>query len=513
MFKIIKKTAVIIFVLKVLIMFAKPSFAPPHPRFYSQEGKRNFNDYIERDMPSKRSYKVLGERGIAVLLIDFQDKPHKITKSKKYFEELILEDKKGSMQNYYKEASYGQFSIIGEISEWVTSSQNMSYYGLNDNDETIKKLIEEAITKSDEFIDFSKYDTDNDGYLDHLIVVHSGDAEEWTADESDIWSHRWIIDEMEVDGIKIASYTLQAETSPMGIFAHEFGHELGLSDLYNTKTGYSKIGAFSLMDHGSWNGGGASCNGEMPAHMTAWEKMQLGWIEPEILYDDGKYDIAAFSQYKGGTAFIVDLDYSGQEYLMIENRIRKGYDSELPGEGILIYHIYEKNIGEETLESDINGNSLNNRNPLRVKILEANGTNDIGLNKKFGDAGDFFYDGNVNKLDWRAEKTPNTCIWDITKSAYKNETGRVIDNVSSVSEFMSFEYKNSLITDINSDGVFDIKDIKDLKKMYNSKFGEENYNSAYDYNKDKLIDVKDLKEFKKKAANNREGLLIWEEVR
>ena len=204
---------------------------------------------------------------ILVLLIQFPDYPADENHTPSYFEDFLFSHDEGSMWHFYDQNSYGEFNVTGDVlGLWLNASHNMSYYGRYEFYSTppdgfgnAKNLTQEAVEMASSYINFSHYDKDGDGELDHLLLVHSGPADESNggggpAGDDAIWSHRWSISTANYNGTNLSAYTMQAEGSPMGIFAHEFGHDLGLPDLYDTDYSSSGIGSWGLMSGGSWNG-------------------------------------------------------------------------------------------------------------------------------------------------------------------------------------------------------------------------------------------------------------------
>jgi len=159
----------------------------------------------------------------------------------------------------------------------------MAYYGANgasidDLNGPIQFMAREAVEKLDAAgFDFSQFDLNNDKIVDHLMVIHAGAGEEESASVNDIWSHCSGLPDgfVSADSVKVLGYTTEPETGKVGVFAHEFGHDLGLPDLYDTNDGSPGAGGWSLMASGAWNG---SIPGTSPAHLSAWEKALLGWV-------------------------------------------------------------------------------------------------------------------------------------------------------------------------------------------------------------------------------------------
>ncbi|MGO1167373.1 MAG: immune inhibitor A domain-containing protein, partial [Janibacter sp.] len=138
-----------------------------------------------------------------------------------------------------------------------------------------------------------------DGYIDHFQAIHAGEGEEaggGAEGEDAIWSHRWYAYSTNMgkegpdgnklggvplgdSGIWIGDYTTEPENGGLGVFTHEFGHDLGLPDLYDTAGGDNGTGFWSLMSGGSWLNDGTEDIGSKPGYMGAWEKLQLGWLD------------------------------------------------------------------------------------------------------------------------------------------------------------------------------------------------------------------------------------------
>ncbi|WP_255953054.1 immune inhibitor A domain-containing protein [Streptomyces odontomachi] len=267
---------------------------------------------------------------------------------------------KHSMKTYYEKTSSGRYSVDGEVSDWVKVPYNEARYGSDYCGSTtcasVWDLIRDGVTawvadqqaqgKSDADIkaDLAQYDTwdrydydgdgnfnEPDGYIDHFQIVHAGEDESaggGDQGENAIWAHRWYAygdqagmtgpadneaggTQIGDTGIWVGDYTMQPENGGLGVFAHEYGHDLGLPDLYDT-TGAddNSVGFWSLMSSGSWLGTGKDAIGNLPGDMTAWDKLQLGWLS----YSEGKAATKSthtlgVSEYntKNPQALVVDL--------------------------------------------------------------------------------------------------------------------------------------------------------------------------------------------------------------
>ncbi|MGB8658144.1 MAG: M6 family metalloprotease domain-containing protein [Candidatus Zixiibacteriota bacterium] len=281
-----------------------------------------------------------------VLLVDFPDKPH--VKDSSQFNSLLFTQgiyPTGSMRDYYKETSCGRFNLTGVVYGWIRAPQNYSYYvnnqnGLGDWPYNAQKLVEDAVSLADPYVNFANFDLDGDHLVDALFVVHAGPGAEETGLSTDIWSHEWSTSfQISVDGVKVSNYamcperTASSDLAHIGVYSHEFGHILGLIDLYAIDTG-NGLGNWSIMGTGSWNNAGIT-----PAQLDPWSKARLGWIQIDTVTSNRtnveihqiETSHRAFRIWANGTV--------GSQYFLVENRQKIGFDSYLPGSGLLIYHV------------------------------------------------------------------------------------------------------------------------------------------------------------------------------
>jgi immune inhibitor A len=281
---------------------------------------------------------------VLVLAIDFPDyRTGSITKEetdmwyedypKSHFQDMVFGDNgyKGpdgkpyvSMKQYYEQQSGGSYSVEGEIVGWYTADHDAAYYGANypgpdDSDIRARQLVYEALTKAgqDPTVDLSEYDAwdrddydgdgvyaEPDGLIDHLMVIHAGVGEEaggGSLGGDAIWSHRSKLSTgpVAVPGGSSNSdrfggllgawdYTIEPEDGAAGVFTHEFGHDLGLPDEYDTI--YSGAGEpveyWSLMSSGSWTG---AIPGTQPPGISPYSRQMLqnlhggNWLSGETI--------------------------------------------------------------------------------------------------------------------------------------------------------------------------------------------------------------------------------------
>lgn len=238
---------------------------------------------------------------VLVLLIEYQDYKHNSIQpeetdmyysdySKKHYEDLIFGDNgyvgpNGenliSMKQYYLEQSGGSLIIEGKVAGWYTAPREAAYYGAEvgtSHDVRPRSLVANALKQAAldpniNLLDFDKedrYDLDEDGnydepdgIIDHLMIIHAGLGQEaggGSLGSDAIWSHRWNLGGLyPIPGTEFYAYdyTIQPEDGAAGVFVHEFGHDLGLPDEYDTI--YSSpvsepISRWSIMSSGSWSG-------------------------------------------------------------------------------------------------------------------------------------------------------------------------------------------------------------------------------------------------------------------
>jgi immune inhibitor A len=251
--------------------------------------------------------------------------------SQQYFQDLYFGTGRRveSMKTYYEKQSSGRYSIDGAASAWVTVPYNEARYGRSDGfpcpdavcDNTWELVrdgmnawveAQAAAGRSAEDIAaelatydvYDRYDFDGDGdfnepdhYVDHMQIVHSGgdqaDGDPHQGEDA-IWSHRWyawITDagitgpednplggtEIGGTGLWAGDYTIQPENGGLSTIAHEYGHDLGLPDHYDTAGGQNSVEWWNLMAQSRLSGRGEPI-GTRAGDLSAWDKLQLGWL-------------------------------------------------------------------------------------------------------------------------------------------------------------------------------------------------------------------------------------------
>lgn len=338
------------------------------------------------------------------------------------FYDNLFENGSFSWKQYYLDMSNNKLNLSFDVVGPFSASQGYTYYGSNDSqgsDLHPAELVGVAIDQAEKAgVDFSKYDNDHDGKADAVVVIHAGPGEEIMGNFGGtyfIWSHRWNLSNAKYfgdgtgprhyDGVTIDDYTIQPEyniqpgDSSIGVFCHEFGHILGLPDLYDYQYEASGLGLFSLMDSGAY--GGPNFDGSRPIPLTAWERSVLGWLNFTTLNVGNT--ISNFDVYNSlsssRNALKVQLvkDSTKDQYLFLEYLYKQAgtWSEYLPGSGLLVLRIDQKLV-----DDGINSPNSYNFNDFKdlhhgVEVVEADNQWelwDLSLNNSaiFGEQEDLF---------------------------------------------------------------------------------------------------------------------------
>ena len=293
----------------------------------------------EASYPPWTSWTVKGVQNILVLLVEFPDVKHSIA-------ETTFEATLKSMNDYYTEVSYGKTSLRWSIaSSWRTLPRIMSYYG--EPKEKLKdanrwKLVVDSITASQTIADFTQFE--------YMMIIHAGKDEASSKVKEDIWSFCYCsfghAQKLSYTDLGPASrqywgIAVVSEEDSMGIFAHEFGHALGLPDLYDSEYEGDEerlfVSDWSLMSYGSWLPRISGLKGTRPCHLDSWSKIMLGWAiylvsKPSLAESDRR--ISPLAMREGPHAVKIEID--SYHYYLVEMRTKAGFDECLPSEGVLI---------------------------------------------------------------------------------------------------------------------------------------------------------------------------------
>lgn len=321
-----------------------------------------------------------------------------------------------SLQQYWTDNSFGQYTPSFEVVGTVMLAHNQRYYGENDyygDDLRADEMVQEACNLAENLADFTQYDQDGDGKVDAVVVIYAGQGEVYGVSNPDaVWAYTANLEESDeidsyvvLDGKTVTYFSavpeLQTTTKRDGIgtLIHEFAHILGLPNFCTTDGGMQKtLGNWDVMDHGCYNN-----ESRTPASLSAYERFYLGWVEPILLNEPMNVRLRDFNT-TGDCAIITASGQSNlsgispdpREFYILENRQQSGWDQYLPGHGLMLTKIdFVKNKWESDEVNNVE------RHPC-VDLIEADGSApkykaDNLNNGYFGKQGDLFPAGATSK--------------------------------------------------------------------------------------------------------------------
>jgi M6 family metalloprotease-like protein len=416
---------------------------------------------------------------VLALRVAFSDTP--IDSSSAYYDRLLF-----FMNQYWSQVSGGQVTLQPTLWDSVfTLPHPMSYYGNDDRfQERVVFMIRDLVALADPTVDFRPYQS--------IVVFHAGQGQEADVldnSHDEVWSafvtpedfKAILPDSTGAVGIKTndaitpgnfyrvkeAVELPESETQDgyefgmTGVTCHEFGHQLGLPDLYDTtgdENGYSQgLGAWDIMATGVWN-----ANGFVPCEPSAWSKAYLGFLPSARMITGQAVTLSQVERAVGANPRLVEIPVTQSEYFLLENReqdlnqngvfdfddvngdstfdfytdsyLGAEFDYWLPGSGagsgLLAYHVDESKLASGLLLNIVNGD----RDRKAVDLVEANGVEDLddppnGLNA--GSPDDVFRAG------WRDHWTPTTTP--STEAYGRVRTGISVTNISAADSLMTFD--------------------------------------------------------------------------
>ena len=351
----------------------------------------------------------LAPRGL-VILVNFSNSKFANANNQAAMNELMNSDNythngaTGSVRQFFSDQSDGQYTPDFDVIGPVTLTNNVAYYGANDasnNDVLPGDMVVEAcsIANTDFGVDFTQYDNDGDGYVDFVYLIYAGKGEADGGADNTIWPHNWDLEsayyydnctynknERRFDGKYINNYACSGELNGqsgartgIGTIAHEFGHVIGLPDLYDIDYGqnyedYMTPGEWHIMDGGSYNN-----DGKTPPNYTIYDKYFLGWKTPTNPGNTAQTltlqaaGTSGFQGYQIASSNTLLPATSTNTVYYIENRQQSGWDAYLPGHGLVIWKImYSQSVWEDNGPNDTDGT-------IRYAVVSASGkTTGIG---------------------------------------------------------------------------------------------------------------------------------------
>lgn len=354
-----------------------------------------------------------------IILVQFTDSKFKSGHDLALYERIANDENysgnnfRGSIKDYFKAQSHGLFELDFDVAGICQLQHTYAYYGKNSNDNDVRagQMVAEACLWAHEHgTDFSKYDWDGDGEVDQVFVLYAGHGEaSYDKDPDTIWPHMHYLSasdygkSLSLDGVTVDTYACSCELNGdgnldgIGTFCHEFSHCMGFPDLYDTSyAGWFGMGDFDLMCSGSYNG-----DSKCPAGYSAYEKAECGWLTLKDMTNiEQETSIVGVQPMSAdGDAYIIKNKGHKDEYYILENRQKTGWDSYLPASGLMITHVdYDADIWDWNMPNtsgkyeDANGNTKTNDHQ-RLTIFRAGKSTD-----EYGDASDLYPYGSNNSL-------------------------------------------------------------------------------------------------------------------
>lgn len=356
-------------------------------------------------------------RGL-IILAEFQDVKFQEKTTRDYIDKkvnsvnFVSDESIGSVNDYFREQSRGVFTPEFDVVGPVTLPQNRAYYGVS---EDLVNFYRDACIAADEQAgaDFTRYDVDNDGFVDFVFVIFAGHGEAQGGPYESIWPAMMDMSSTiydYFDGMCLQKAACACELKGgsgtnwdgVGTICHEFSHVIGLPDIYDARNsgGYG-MGDFDMMDHGTYN-----ANSRIPSGYTSMDKYTLGWLEPTVLSESAT-DIVLEPLIESNKAYFIVNPENENEYYTLENRQLTGFDAGLPGHGLLIslVHYDEVHWRRNTV------NSPTAAGYEHVMLIAADNDKTMTAANQAGDT----FPGAMNVTSFSNKTTP-TAIWHTTTS-------------------------------------------------------------------------------------------------
>ncbi|MEA4937533.1 MAG: M6 family metalloprotease domain-containing protein [Paludibacter sp.] len=398
-----------------------------------------------------------------VILVNFSDVSFSVSNPQNAFYRLLNQENysdnsaTGSVNDYFKAASNGQFNPQFDVVGPYKLNNTMAYYGANDatTGDDVKPaymIVDACKAAKDAGLNFAQYDTDNDGYIDNVFVYYAGYNEAEWGPENSVWPHRWAVSPgdnftnnqslVKFDGKIVYDYACTSELKGstglnmcgIGTFTHEFGHVIGLPDYYHTETDKNTVNDWSIMDAGAYLN-----DGRTPPTYSAYDRFFLGWLTPQELNTPSDKALLPLSQSKVSLASTSKQAYllaatthnlvgdnpSPKEFYVMEYRKKSGWDSYLPAEGLLFWHIdYNQTAWDNNEPNNYTGTNQTASSHMRMYLQPLSGYTTT--------PGTAFTSGSFDPLTWAGSRI-DRAITGITKTSdsisFKIMGGSVVNPV------------------------------------------------------------------------------------
>ena len=311
----------------------------------------------------------LGKHKIPVILVEFSDVEFSVENPKATFDKYLngkelfnketdpeMGQNYAGVAKYFKDMSFGKFEPEFEVYGPVNLGKPLATYGAGySSQENMGLLLTDACTAVDDEVDFTQYDSNDDGNIDLIYIIYAGFSQSIAGNSTDCIHPKsgYLSLAKSFDGMDVKRYGVNNELNGtpadqangpiingIGLFCHEFSHCMGLPDLYPKSGSIAEacinqnMDYWSLMDAGEY-----TANGYRPTAYTAWERERLGWMEIGTL--TGPSNVELKSRDEGGAAFRIynDKDETGHEYYIVENVQNNGWNKNLFGNGLMVTHV------------------------------------------------------------------------------------------------------------------------------------------------------------------------------
>ena len=279
---------------------------------------------------------------LAVIAAQFSDIPHTETI------EQVRQDYFGvnnSLAAYYSEVSYGKLTVTGDVFGWYNLPYPEVHYGKNclnindancDGQDVSWEIAQDVIKQAERDVNFSNYD--------YFAFVHSGNGQESSHVPVDVWSVTYVSGvSVETSSRPLVAFSVVAELEakgrmPLGVYCAEFGHLLGVPDMFNTATGRTQMGPWELEEMGTWNG---QPSGSSPAEMSSWDRLKIGWLSAsdEEVFEQSTAALDSLNPLEEPIGMRAAQIDTADSYYLLEVRAPIGFDSALPAFGVIVYQI------------------------------------------------------------------------------------------------------------------------------------------------------------------------------
>ncbi len=307
-----------------------------------------------------------GDRHQLVVLVSFPDRKFQdgeataLTKWDRIFnaEDYHEGSFEGSVHDYFYAQSYGQFNLTFDLIQVNMPDSVKRYRSTATHDENSQYMVDAIVdTLQTLDIDWSQYDWNGNGYVNQIIIVYAGEGMNASNDPNTIWPHQWWLSlhsknpNKPSEGYRgyrtvnsgdkpyvIDCYCCVQEViktggtkTSFGTICHEYTHCFGFPDFYNGSTKY--VGYWDLMDSGNYGN-----QGYCPSGYSAHERWLMGWCTlTELTTATDVSSMPALCDEP--QAYLIRNDGYADEYYIVENRQQRGWDSCLPGSGLVVFHV------------------------------------------------------------------------------------------------------------------------------------------------------------------------------